>query len=182
MRKPALNRHTADMDAGGVALVGAIAGVVGAAVGAGGAVTAARAAGRQQGLQWRRQIRRDAYVAYLGGVHDLYRRLDVLAKKARTAADQEFWEEVSQARTLVSECEKLRLVVALEGTGDVNESALELWCALSEWFKEIRRADYGDPSIAANSDGVLRGCRRAATSALEDVHSQCRQVLDADMR
>jgi hypothetical protein len=61
-------RENGGMDAGGVALVGAVAAVLGAALGAGGAVSAAAIGARKQARaqheQWRRQGRHDAFVRF----------------------------------------------------------------------------------------------------------------------
>ncbi|MEU0248304.1 hypothetical protein ABZ192_29045 [Streptomyces sp. NPDC006235] len=124
------------MDAGGVALVGAVAAVVGAAVGAGGAIGSAIVSGRKQATtqhqHWRRQIRRDAYVSFLGCIAPFQeiwranRERDLLREDLPTG-------HADRLRGLVRDLDKAALVIELEGPPSVARSARAVERCLAEW-------------------------------------------------
>ncbi|WP_344522412.1 hypothetical protein [Streptomyces rectiviolaceus] len=141
------------MDAGGVALVGAAAAVVGAALGATGAVRAARVTGRSQNrgqhVQWRRQVRRDAFAAYLTAVNGWY---DTLAKVGAKAglpptpeSAAEFAAELRDVGAALKQTHDCYSIVRLEGPAEVSERAEALLDVLSHWSALVLQQ--GDPEI-----------------------------------
>ncbi|MFB7410971.1 hypothetical protein ACFCZ2_27700 [Streptomyces sp. NPDC056202] len=151
------------MDAGGVALVGAIAAVLGAAVGAGGAIVSASITSRKQALsqhaQWRREVRREAYTAFL----------------SHSFKEQRVHEEVLEAgrdgRTSVAEADSARYretynarlqamaLVALEGPERAAAGAKVVFfrqvaarSTLSNWL--ARGAPWPDQAVTSAMNGL----------------------------
>lgn len=124
------------VDTGDVALLGAAAGVGAALVGAGGAVLAARLTGRNQSksqhVHWRRQVQRDAYVAFLGCFAD-FEGFGRAAGERRLTRRDIPPGSADQFRGLVHDIRKAVLVVELEGPPAVAESAKAVELRLAEW-------------------------------------------------
>ncbi|MEU8352802.1 hypothetical protein [Streptomyces sp. NPDC048845] len=124
------------MDAGDVALVGAVAAIMGAAVGAGGAIGSAIVSGRKQTTtqhqHWRKQVRGDAYVSFLGCVapfQELWR-----ANRERDLLREEVPPGYAdRLRGLVRDLDKAALVIELEGPPGVARRARAVERCLAEW-------------------------------------------------
>jgi hypothetical protein len=122
------------MDAGGVALIGAIAAVLGAAVGAGGAIGAAAVSGRKHAAaqldHWRRQLRREAYANLLSQA--LSKRSQI--SSVETALIRGAREHASSALIPAGQLDALHealTIVSLEGPEEASQAALELVTAFS---------------------------------------------------
>ncbi|MEU6764829.1 hypothetical protein ABZ916_20145 [Streptomyces sp. NPDC046853] len=125
------------MDAGGVALVGAVAAVLGATVGAGGAVRAAKSQNRGQHVQWRRQVRRDAFAAFLTAINDCHDKILALCANVGRAPTPEsaatFAVEVRDLAAVLKQCQDCYNIVRLEGPAEVSSRAEALMELLSQW-------------------------------------------------
>ncbi|MEU1120801.1 MULTISPECIES: hypothetical protein [unclassified Streptomyces] len=157
------------MDQGLAALLGAAVGVAGTSMAA--AITS-RASRRQaetelagSHAQWRRQIRRDAYVCALEAVGAAQQRLD--------ASTQRLWEEGTQTEPLVSDTAEtvennvrpaLR-IVQLEGPTLVSEAARTLWAS---WASVVDGLESWDLSYRTG-DGPLEARRDFTLGAMRDV-------------
>ncbi|MFB7370328.1 hypothetical protein ACFC0D_10845 [Streptomyces sp. NPDC056222] len=141
------------MNAGEIALVGAVAGIVASIVGAGGAVAAARLTGRHQArsqhAHWRRQVRRDAYAAFLDSVaqsNELrrsHRERTLLGQDAPTGT-------ADSLRELIRRTEKSLFIVELEGPAAVAVEAANVMRSIADWqasviVSELRAARSAPP-------------------------------------
>lgn len=128
--------HNIAMSAGEIALVGAVAGIVASVVGAGGAVMAARLAGRHQSrsqhAHWRRQVRRDAYAAFLDSIAQFnelrrsYRECFMLGQPMPTGTAESL-------REVIRSIEKALFIVELEGPAEVAAEAETVMRAIGDW-------------------------------------------------
>ncbi|MEU5402789.1 hypothetical protein ABZ348_26220 [Streptomyces sp. NPDC005963] len=124
------------MNAGEIALVGAVAGIVASVVGAGGAVVAARLTGRHQSrsqhAHWQRQVRRDAYAAFLDSVAQFnelrrsYREWSLLDQDIPTGT-------ADRLRELIRGIEQALLIVELEGPAEVAAAADRVMRSIADW-------------------------------------------------
>ncbi|MGW6210894.1 hypothetical protein [Streptomyces sp. NPDC055109] len=161
------------MDAGEIALVGAVAGVVASIVGAGGALAAARWTGRYQSLSqhahWRRQVRRDAYAAFLDSVAQInelrrtHRERTLLGHEMPTGT-------ADRLRELICNIEKALLVVELEGPAQAAADADRVMRSIAGWQASVivaeLRAVRGLPphDDVPTSDALDRQVNSAVTS------------------
>ncbi|WAL93960.1 hypothetical protein [Streptomyces sp. Je 1-369] len=160
------------MDAGDVALVGAVAAVLGAAVGAGGAVGAAAVTGRKQAQSqhnhWRRQVRRDAYAAHLVAVSAAISALDS-AQKCYAGAASAASADLQQALNVVDEhlvtARSSGVVIFLEGPQFVASAASNIVQELYKW--SWRLAGKLDPDSHAPQTDQIRTARQHTLTALE---------------
>lgn len=166
------------MNAGGVALVGAIAAVVGAAVGAGGAIAAAAVTGRGQNRQWRRQTRRDAYVAFLTLSMATHQLFDEVGRGILRSSynENERLEHLTLTREQLGKLESARIVASLEGPATVTQAAYEVWRSCSEWANELRKADPDALGVESVRSSLLH-CQFDAYESLEKAHESCRVAM-----
>ncbi|MDQ0713471.1 hypothetical protein QFZ55_002923 [Streptomyces luteogriseus] len=151
------------VDAGGVALVGAMAGVVGALLGAGGAVTAAVVTARRQQnaqhAQWRRQVRRDAYSVFLTLVLELSEALweleHLVAENAnarhmrrRSARRTDMQEGIRATQGKFHRMNSAQATVELEGPNSVAGSSFDVRHFMQLWTAAaISRANQEDAQV-----------------------------------
>jgi hypothetical protein len=153
------------MSAGEIALVGAVAGIVASVVGAGGAVMAARLTGRHQSrsqhAQWRRQVRRDAYVTFLESVaqfNELGRTYRAWTSLGRTMPEG----TAEKLHEFVCRIEKALFAVELEGPSEVAAQANTVRRSITDWHVSVvvseLRAVQGVPPWDAvpNADALYR--------------------------
>ncbi|MFF8639047.1 hypothetical protein ACF052_33220 [Streptomyces pilosus] len=177
------------------AIVGAVAAVLGAAVGAGGAVAAAALTGhkqdRGQHRQWRRDVRRTAYVSFLDAAREVDTQIGELhaamitADELPTAGDpatnvalRDLGERIFAVKNALEGCGKAQLAVELEGPPPVATLALRASYSLHLWAaREFDR--WHSPAM----DQVLRivGRDRATLrfddgSFPDEFHDQARHV------
>lgn len=152
--------------------------MVGAVVGAGGAIAAAAVAGRGQNKQWRRQTRRDSYVALLTVAMATHQLLDEIGRGILRAAysDSERSERLTLAREQIGKLESARVVASLEGPASVTQTAYEVWRSCSEWHKELRKADPDALGIESTRSNIW-SCQGDADRCLEDAHEACRLAM-----
>ncbi|MET8185543.1 MULTISPECIES: hypothetical protein [unclassified Streptomyces] len=154
------------MDAGDVALVGAVAAVLGAAVGAGGAVGAAFFAGRHQSKSqnehWRRQVRRDAYVAFMTSASNVISGLVDARQHFVTGQppSDALREAVQRTDSALTASQQAGAVLVLEGPSNVAKTGAGLLRALHWWRKVLNGAT--DPDSQDPSDVQLRAAYEAA--------------------
>jgi hypothetical protein len=125
------------MDQGVAGLLGA---AVGGAIGVIGTISAAWLTGRgqrrSQHEQWLRQVRRDAYVRFVGCLHRVDR--DVALAEAALFSEGEqapdFWPES------VNEAGDALTAVLLEGPDEIYELALQVFHHVQAWLSAIRNA------------------------------------------
>ncbi|MFC8412633.1 MULTISPECIES: hypothetical protein [Streptomyces] len=167
------------MDAGDVALVGAVAAVLGAAVGAGGAIASSFVAGRQQtksqNEHWRRQVRRDAYVAFMVNVSQVITGL--VDAKQHFAVGQPpsdaLKEAVQHTDNPLTAAQQAASVIVLEGPRTVAKTSGGLVRALHWWRKVLRGAtdpdcdDAPDVQLRAAHDAVVRKMGQFSVEAAE---------------
>lgn len=127
------------MDAGGVALVGAVAAVVGAALGAGGAIRAAQLTGRFQAktqhVHWRRQVRRDAYAAFMAAASrekDALRSIETRLWTGVPAADVH--SALTDLASGGADLDSASAVVRIEGPEDLGWQAVEIHGARNKYL------------------------------------------------
>ncbi|WP_405734842.1 hypothetical protein OG885_23870 [Streptomyces sp. NBC_00028] len=172
------------MNAGEIALVGAVAGIVASIVGAGGAVVAARLAGRYQSrsqhAHWRRQVRRDAYAAFLDSVaqfNELRRSYRELALLGQTMPEG----TADRLRGLIRGIEKALFLVELEGPAEVAAQADTVMRSIADWQASVivteLRAARGVPprSDVPSSDAM----HRQVNQSVEVFKVVARAALDA---
>ncbi|MEV5255255.1 hypothetical protein AB0K98_26225 [Streptomyces werraensis] len=152
--------------------------MAGALVGAGGAVAAAAVTGRGQNKQWRRQTRRDAYVAFLTVAMATHQLLDEIGRGIIRAsyADSERSERLTLAREQIGKLESARIVVSLEGPASVTQAAYEVWRSCSEWHKKLQGAD-PDALGVELTRSCIWCCQGDAEQCLEDAHEACRLAM-----
>ncbi|MGA5068085.1 hypothetical protein ACPB9E_30645 [Streptomyces exfoliatus] len=171
------------MDAGGVALVGAIAAVLGAAVGAGGAIGAAAVSGRRQAAaqhdHWRRQLRRDAYANLLSQA--LAKRSQISA--VETALLRGDREQASSALIPAVKLDALHealTIVSLEGPETAFQAALELVTAFSGQVGLLLVAEQSD-AVSGAGDPLfleLQQRRHEAHEAVQAFQAFARRLLE----
>ncbi|MFE7077206.1 hypothetical protein ACFU96_44685 [Streptomyces sp. NPDC057620] len=142
------------MDAGSVAIVGAVAALLGAAIGAGGAIAAATVAGRTQirgqHAQWQRETRRDAYIEF---VHASRTLLDAVMQfhgnQEAALADGSQDQTDRRSATLAlfgdyDECVRALGLLELERSSPaVRTAAWHVFTVLARMAR--RQAEYWDP-------------------------------------
>jgi hypothetical protein len=139
------------------AIVGALAGVLGAAVGAGGAVAAAAVAGRKQTRgqyeQWRRDVRRTAYAAFLTAARNAHARVANLHAGMITAPLRNgepsplsgpnievFSQAVTSVVASLEEVQRAGTALELEGPEAVADACLQVRHAIYLWAtREMNR-------------------------------------------
>ncbi|TLS42390.1 hypothetical protein FE633_30870 [Streptomyces montanus] len=170
------------MNAGGVALVGAIAAVLGAAVGAGGAVLSAALTGRLQAssqeAHWRRQLKREAYVNFLSQAASAIDALD--AARLRTAEQGARLDEIAQE---VRSVNRLVLVAYMEAPEpQVIDLFNRLNAQLSMWCGDLRMHTNDDPvvtaAVAARADALRGGAYRLLVEATSAAASELSTSLN----
>ncbi|MCX4568181.1 hypothetical protein [Streptomyces albogriseolus] len=172
------------MDAGEIALVGAVAGIVASIVGAGGAVVAARLTGRYQSrsqhAHWRRQVRRDAYAAFLNSVAQFnelrrsYREWTLLGQSMPEGT-------VDRLRELIRNIEKALFIVELEGPSDTAAQAGTVMRSIADWqasviVSELRAARGVPPRDDVPSGDAMHGQINQSVAGFKAV---ARAALDA---
>ncbi len=176
------------MDAGGVALVGAAAGLLGAAIGAGGAIGTAVITSRRQARsgheQWRRQVRRDAYVTFLAAIQEALTHAAAFHEnwvKGGPAADIHATQRMNE---LNENMMRARSIAAMEGPAFLSKMARELLIGSQTW---ILRTFTGIQQLATDIEesdrkralGVAhRDTRLALHLAMEEFEEEARRVLD----
>ncbi|MCD9593532.1 hypothetical protein [Streptomyces sp. 8ZJF_21] len=172
------------MNAGEIALVGAVAGIVASIVGAGGAVVAARLTGRYQSrsqhAHWRRQVRREAYAAFLDSVAQFneLRRF----YRERTLLGQTMPEGTTdRLRALIRSIEKALFIVELEGPPEVATQADIVMRSIADWqasviVSELRAARDVPPRADVPSSEAIH---RQVNQSLVSFKAVARAALDA---
>ncbi|MFJ9117445.1 hypothetical protein ACIRJO_18025 [Streptomyces sp. NPDC102394] len=194
------------------AIVGALAGVVGAAVGAGGAVAAAAVSGRQQSQgqheQWRRDVRRTAYAAFLTAARKAHSQISdthsmMATAPLRNGNDSSLSGPILEAlgsavTAVVAALEQVHSAVTaveLEGPEGVADACLHvshgihLWATreMNRWAPEVMAS----AAALADNDGTLLRAGSVADFP-DDYRSQetyvnrdiaafailCRRILD----
>ncbi|MFI1645951.1 hypothetical protein ACH4XT_03270 [Streptomyces avidinii] len=172
------------MDAGGVALVGACAVALGAVVTAVGVILSAKISARSQGRtqhsHWRRQVRRDAYSAFLSEVHQQQDRLGTATQAfIGTGRRLELELMLSPAPMVAA-----GYTVQLEGPDAVNAAARDLTAAFTCWAAVLlAHAGPDDLGIAQPQRDVFRAIDLQEVADMAGVaHRQfldsARQALD----
>ncbi|MFD4765468.1 hypothetical protein [Streptomyces niveus] len=138
----------------GIAVVAAVATVIGAGLGALGAVVAARHTGRAQAStqfsHWRRQIRRDAYAAFIVAAEKERESLTVVTVKMRTrAAESDVHDSLTGLSTDGTAFNSSGAVVHVEGPGTLIEEVYRVQGARNRWFVALLH-EAGHPLV----DGV----------------------------
>lgn len=178
-------------------IVGALAGIVGAAVGAGGAVAAAAVTGKKQSQgqyeQWRRDVRRTAYAAFLAAARDAHSQVTDAHAMVITAPlingngcppNGPDPEALGRAvRAVVAALEKLQNAgtsVELEGPEGVANACIEVSHGVHLWAtREISRwAHSAVANVAALVDSDAPRLLRAGSvpNFPDDYPSQERHV------
>lgn len=158
------------------AIVGAVAGVVGAAVGAGGAVAAAAVAGRKQTEgqheQWRRDVRRTAYAAFLTAARNAHSQVANLHALMITVplpggevsphsgpSVEAFSDAVTSVVSALEQVQRARTGVELEGPKDVADACLQVTHGIHLWaVREMNRwapTAMNNAVALADDDGTL---------------------------
>ena len=172
----------ARMDAEVAALTGA---AVGSLATLGAAFVTGRAAARSQYDQWRRQHRRDAYVAYLGALHDRDIALDAVFEALRSerpdmaAVDA----RVSVFVGLAREVHRAAEVVLVEGPDAMVAAVDRVGRASSERAELMRRmvadARAGDTTHQAAHSAPAARRDEALHQAVKGLRAAAARVLDA---
>ena len=168
------------MDAGLSALLGA---AVGSLATLGAAFVGGRAQSRAQYEQWRRQHRRDAYVGYLGALHDRDIAMDAVLEALRPdepdLADVD--ERVRAFIALAREVHRATEVVSLEGPLSMAEAAERVTHAsrlLSETMRTmVERAHDGDTSRKAEDTALATARERALYSTVKEFRLAARGTI-----
>ncbi|MFD5780781.1 hypothetical protein [Streptomyces sp. NPDC126933] len=161
------------MDAGNVALIGAIAAVLGAATGAAGAIGAAAVSGRKQAAaqhgHWRRQLRREAYANLL---------TQALSKRSQVSSVETSFIRGNPEHAVSALASAVQLdalheaftIVSLEGPEEASQSALELVTAVS--------GQVGLLLVAAQS-GTAGGAGDPLRIEMEQRHREASEAMEA---
>ncbi|WP_326581804.1 hypothetical protein OIE69_44200 (plasmid) [Actinacidiphila glaucinigra] len=145
------------MDQGIAALAGASIGIIGTLI-------AAHLSGRQQRAQWRRQVRRDAYGAFISRYDAAVRagqaaELAIREDRLDTGIDQNFAEKVREARDAL-------VAVQLEGPEGIAIRAESAMSDLDTWAWGLDLLISGDGTLTAEetlefTDGREEKCAHA---------------------
>lgn len=172
------------MEAGEIALVGAVAGVVASIVGAGGAVVAARLTGgyqsRSQHAHWRRQVRRDAYAAFLESVAQFnewkrsYRERILRGEAMPEGSDD-------RLRELIRSIEGALFIVELEGPPAVAARADTVLRSIAKWqasviVSQLRAARGAPPRDDVPSSTAMH---HEMNQSVASFKAEARAALDA---
>ncbi|HEY9328228.1 MAG TPA: proline dehydrogenase [Streptomyces sp.] len=165
-----------------------VAALLGAAVGSlatlGAAFVTGRAASRSQFDQWRRAHRRDAYVSYLGALHDRDIAMDAIFEALRPSAPdlEQVEERVGRFVGLAREVHRAAEVVLVEGPPVMAKAAGQVGRASGELSEVMRRmvkdAHAGDATRTAADTALAaqRGC--ALDEAVKRFRSAAADVFD----
>lgn len=172
----------ARMDAEVAALIGA---AVGSLTTLGAAFVTGRTAARSQYDQWRRQHRRDAYVAYLGALHDRDIALDAVFEALRperpdlAAVD----ERVAVFVGLAREVHRAAEVVLVEGPDAMVAAVGGVGRASGERAELMRRmvadARAGDTTHKAAHTASAARRDEALHQSVKGLRAAAARVLDA---
>ncbi|MEW2401477.1 hypothetical protein [Streptomyces sp. NPDC046862] len=172
------------MGAGEIAFVGAVAGIVASIVGAGGAVVAARLTGRYQSrsqhAHWRRQVRRDAYAAFLDSIarFNEWRR----SYRERTLLGEAMPEgSADRLRELIRSIERALFIVELEGPPEVAARADTVMRSIADWqasviVSELRAARGAPPRDDVPSSAAMH---HQVNQSVASFKAEARAALDA---
>lgn len=171
----------ARMDAEVAALIGA---AVGSLATLGAAVVTGRTAARSQYDQWRRQHRRDAYVAYLGALHDRDIALDAVFEALRPERpDPEAVDEL--VRTFIGlarEVHRAAEVVLVEGPPAMAAAVGRVARASGERAELMRRmvadARAGDTANKAAHTALAVRRDEALHQSVKGLRADAARVLD----
>ena len=147
-----------------------VAALLGAAVGSlatlGAAFVTGRAAARSQFDQWRRQHRRDAYVSYLGALHDRDIAMDAIFEALRPSAPdlERVDERVGRFVGLAREVHRRAEVVLVEGPPGLAKAAGQVGRASSDLSEVMRRM--------VKDAHALDAARKAADTVLASQREQ----------
>ncbi|MEV5164020.1 hypothetical protein [Streptomyces werraensis] len=164
------------MDQGIAGLLGA---AIGGAVGVVGTMGAARLTSREQRRaqhdQWRRQVRRDAYSAFILEV----RR----ASEAGKMASHVFLTQGPDAPAKIEDfyqaahkVQQLATLVSLEGPEAIADASTSLVRSTWRWV-QMMRLGHWDPGSEETRESLLNE-RSIYGQAVDDFARKCREVLD----
>lgn len=168
-----------------------VAALLGAAVGSlatlGAAFVTGRAAARSQFDQWRRQHRRDAYVSYLGALHDRDIAMDAIFEALRPNAPdlEQVDERVGRFVGLAREVHRTAEVVLVEGPPALAKAAAQVGRASADLSEVMRRMvkdahaldaarKPADTALAAQREQALAHAVKRFRSAAADVFDKRR--------
>lgn len=169
------------MDAGVAALLGAAVGSV-ATLGA--AIVSGRAQARAQYSQWRRQQRRDAYVALLGALHDRDLAMDEILAALDAETDLDGLDgKVERFVHLAREVHRAVEIVIVEGPPAMADAASQVVHASEDLSEVVRRmtADpraSDDPSRADDLDLAHRR-EHLMYQTIVDLRAAAAKILDS---
>ncbi|MEU5773461.1 hypothetical protein ABZ819_09220 [Streptomyces venezuelae] len=176
---PVDNRQDAAMDA---VAIGALAGVMGAAVGAAGAIGAATVSvgqqARTQEEHWRRQCRRDAYVACLSPCVTMMMEMMDLHDRMTSGTEREgAHAELELLRNRLRDFNAARLVLHMEGPASDGKTAHLPYSAIWDWT-EILASLPPQGSISPGLATSAQEARSTARGAIEEASHAASQALD----
>ncbi|MER5280637.1 proline dehydrogenase [Streptomyces sp. NPDC002809] len=168
-----------------------VAALLGAAVGSlatlGAAFVTGRAAARSQFDQWRRQHRRDAYVSYLGALHDRDIAMDAIFEALRPSTPdlEQVEERVGRFVGLAREVHRAAEVVLVEGppvlaktAGEVGRASAGLAEVMRRMVKDAHAGDVArkaaDVALAAQREHALHEAVKRFRSAAAEVFATAR--------
>ncbi|MFE1886024.1 hypothetical protein [Streptomyces diastatochromogenes] len=172
------------MDAGGVAIVGAVAGLVGAVIGAAGSVGAAamtgRRADRSQHAHWRRQTRRETYAAFATAANSFLDDLLALTTyKATGMTYVEFMAECQELWERVKMLYGLQVSIELDGPAEVAEAARQVTSACARLVADILAAASPDQYVAMYNTTEVGSTHADAEAAHRAFRVSAREALDS---
>lgn len=169
------------MDAGLAALLGA---VVGSLASVGAAFVSGRAQARSQYAQWRREQRRDAYVALLGALHDRDLAMDEILAALRERADPYGLDgKVERFVRLAREVHRAVEVVLVEGPPAMADAVSRVNHA-SEDLSEVVRGMVADAKRSGEPAGtdeldLAQQREHRLYQTIVDLRAEAAKILDA---
>ncbi|WP_199896889.1 hypothetical protein [Streptomyces niger] len=166
------------MSEGAFTLAGA---VVGGLIGVVGTIGAARLTGRDQRRnqheQWRREVRRDAYSAFITRATQAL-RIGTVAHESAQRSEAEVTSLIDDLETAAALAEEAASLVALEGPQEIGNLTTNISFRLDLWHRLLRVAYDGPVERRGESWDRARSASDEAEELLEQFTELCRSLLD----
>ncbi|WP_127151869.1 hypothetical protein [Streptomyces lydicus] len=162
-------------------VIGIVGTLVGGMLGVVGTLASARLTGRDQRRnqheQWRRQVRRDAYSAFVIRAGHALRLANVAHEAARTDDSNaaELLDELSRA---VDQVEEAATLVELEGPEAIGNAAVNIQFRIDAWYRALDRACNGSREQQTEAWSRAADASQEAEDQAEQFISLCRRLLD----
>jgi gas vesicle protein len=157
------------------AVVGGLIGVVGTM---GAAHLTGRSQRRSQHEQWRRQVRRDAYSAFITRAAQAIRQ-GHSAHEAAQKGDRGATDLIKELGVAAAQVEQAATLVSLEGPEDVSDGAANIQIGIGRWHRALCTATGVGPEERQDAAwGRALDASTEVEDGLEEFTVICRRLLD----